>query len=277
MKLIGRSSARIVLPGLLALTLIAVALWLAFNLTFPARARPLPGTPYTLRIQPGVPDADVRLVTDSLHLSARYFTQVLENSTLRSVDVKFARFSPCIPFFPLRKTSTAVAAANRICINTVYNGWPTTRRNRPLAVSLIAHEHFHTLQGQLKCLPALGKREYAWWTEGSATYVGWRTALHAGLTTEAEIEREMRRWGEFNADLRPLQTYERAIGGDAEYALAARAVGELVKRAGPGSLVTFCEQVGQGVAWRTAFEDVFGVGVTEFYSSFERQRTAQAL
>ncbi|MFD1733130.1 hypothetical protein ACFSC4_21460 [Deinococcus malanensis] len=160
--------------------LLAVVAWLLYNLTFPAYARPIPGTPYVLRVQPGVPEADVAQVTASLRRADRHLTEHFGRTTTRRVNVQLSRFSPCIPFFPLRSTSTAIAAPNRICVNTRYNGWPTTRLNRPLAASLIAHEHFHTLQGQLGCLPKPVAREYAWWVEEARhTWGGGRSCTQA--------------------------------------------------------------------------------------------------
>ena len=262
--------------SLLVLGMAGLGLWLIYQLSFPARSSALAGTPYVLRVQPGVPDYDVRLVTEGLRFADRYFWQVLGLTTKEPIDVKLARFSPCIPFLPLRRSPSAVADRNELCINTVYQAWPQARRERALAVSIVAHEHFHNVQGQLNCLPRRGEHEYAWWVEGSATYLGWRATLHARLVTRADIHRRMLAWGERNPDLRPLREYERAIQGDAAYALAARAVEDLVRRSGSErSLATFCQRVGQGVPWATAFEGAFGLAVGDFYTQFERQRMAR--
>lgn len=56
-------------------------------------------------------------------------------------------------------------------------------RDRLIGLSSIAHEHIHNLQGQLGCLPGPDDHEYAWWVEGSATYVGWHTLVEAGMTS----------------------------------------------------------------------------------------------
>ena len=72
----------------------------------------------------------------------------------------------------------------------------------------------------------------------------------------------------------PLEGYERGISGDPAYALAERAVAQLVARSGEPSLIHFCRAVGRGQPWREAFLTSFGVSVPDFYRAFERGRGA---
>ena len=261
-----------------ALGFITLTAWLANNLVFGGRSQHLPDTPYTLVVQHGVPDDEVALVAEGLALADRYFASALGAQTGDPIRVRLARRSPCIPFQPLRNASTAVAELDGICVQTQGRVWRYAIREDPdLALSIIAHEHFHNLQGQLGCLPKPDAHTYRWLVEGSATFVGWQTLISAGRTTQARVEAEMREWGGFSGALKPLREYERVLPGDAEYALAHRAVELLAKRAeSPAVLMTFCQQVRRGRGWHEAFRRAFGVTTDTFYKTFEQVRKADA-
>ena len=239
--------------------------WVLYNETFLASARQVPGRSLTVKAQLGVPDRDIDVALEALRAADRYLVEVVGAAEPRDVDLKFATFSRCVPYIPRRAAGSAVADEDEICINTRYRAWPNARTDPRQATILLAHERFHNVQGQAGCLPGPGKHEYAWWVEGSATFVGFRAAVRAGLMTDQEAEEEQARWLADLPDSRPLSSYERQIGGDGEYALAARAVADLVSRSGPGSLMTFCHAVGRGVAWRTAFQGAYGLTPDDFY------------
>lgn len=269
---------RALLYVLLGSGLIVLVAWLANNLIFGGRTQTLPGTLYTLHVQRDVRDAEVALVVEGLMYADRYFALALETQATAPIEVRLARRSPCIPFQPLRNAATAIADADTVCVQTRGQVWRYALREDPvLALSIIAHEHFHNLQGQLGCLPGPGAHTFRWLVEGSATFVGWQTLVSAGRTTQPRVDAEMREWGGFSELLKPLREYERVLPGDPEYALAHRAVELLVKRAeSPASLVTFCRLVGQGVAWRDAFRHAFGVTTDNFYKTFEEARVTEA-
>jgi hypothetical protein len=185
------------------------------------------------------------------------------------------RTTPCIPFVPLATGPTAVADKESICVNTAGYTWTQVMPNDHLVgLSIIAHEHYHNWQAQLNCLPGPNDHEYAWWVEGSATYVGWHTLVEAGMMSEGDVVERMHQWGGFSDTLEPLASYEKHISGDAAYALAYRAIADLVKRGGgEDSLTRFCTQVGRGIAWRTAFEEAYQIATGDFYAQFEQQRS----
>jgi len=239
--------------------------WLLYNETFLASARQVPGRSLTVKAQLGVPDRDIDVALEALRVADRYLVEVVGAAAPRDVDLKFATFSRCVPYVPLRTAGSAVADVDEICVNTRYQAWPKARTDPRLATILLAHERFHNVQGQAGCLPGPGKHEYAWWVEGSATFVGFQAAVRAGLMTDQEAEDELARWLAALPNPGPLASYERQIGGDGEYAFAAKAVADLVSRTGPRSLMTFCQTVGRGVAWRTAFQDAYGMTAEEFY------------
>ncbi|GEM45512.1 hypothetical protein [Deinococcus cellulosilyticus] len=248
-----------------------LALWQTVYLG--GTAKTIEGTPHTLQTQPGVPAGHEELIATALQDAQKYFQDVLKTEVPQPVRVQLASISPCVPLQALGQPATAVANKNSICINSTRSLWKKVLKNEPtLGLTIVAHEHFHNLQGQLGCLPKGNAHEYRWWVEGTATYVGWQTEVHAGRVTPDEVEQEMRSWGAMRPDLKPLKAYETSMPGDPEYALAYRAVDRLVKRAGAASLGQFCQQVGQKLPWKTAFEKAFGVSVEDFYQRFEADR-----
>ncbi len=265
---------RPVLLGTVIVAVLGLGGWAANNLIFGGRVHTPAGLPHTLVVQRGVQEAEIALVVEGLRLADEAFQQLLGERVPVPVVVRLARRTPCIAF-ERRTTGTAVADAESICIDTTKPTWRYAAREEPtLALSIVAHEHLHNLQGQLGCLPGPDEHLYAWWVEGSATYMGWRALEHAARVTQTDIERELRDWGGFSPGLNPLESYERAISGDPTYALAARAVAQLVARAGAPALVDFCARVGAGTTWRAAFRSSFGVGVSAFYGAFEAERNA---
>ena len=262
-----RRRARRVVAAVAVPVAVAAVGWVVYNETFLAVGRDVPGQSLTVRAQPGVPAADVEAALAAVRTADRYLVEVLEEDPPRDVDLKLATFSRCVPYVPLPATGSAVADADELCVNTRYRAWPTARTDPTAATVLLAHERFHNVQGQTGCLPRQADHEYAWWVEGSATYVGFAAAVHAGLLTEAEAQQQLADWRSGLPVTEPLSSYEQQIGGDAQYSVAAQAVGELVERSGPGSLLAFCRAVGEGVAWETAFERAHGLSPDDFYEA----------
>jgi hypothetical protein len=156
----------------------------------------------------------------------------------------------------------------------------------PLAASQSAgHEYVHVLQGELGCLQSPRDESFRWITEGAAEDVSWRALVAAGRATDARVARRIRSDGAFDPNLLPLRAYEREGGRDPEYALWHFAIQRLLARAvadgvAPArrpevALVRFCDRVGAGRAWKSAFRRSFGVSVERFYASFEALRRAR--
>jgi hypothetical protein len=265
----GRARRRVLRALAAALTSVAVAAlgWLGYNETFLASAREVQGGSLTVRAQLGVPRSDVDAALAALRAADRYLVDVLSEAPPRDVDLKLATFSRCVPYVPLREMGSAVADADELCINTRYQAWPAVRTDPAKATVLLAHERFHNVQGQAGCLPGPADHEYAWWVEGSATYVGFKAAVAADLLTPRGAEDALTSWLAEGPPPGPLSSYERQIGGDAAYAMAAQAVAELVSSNGASSLMAFCRAVGSGVDWETAFQDAYGLTPEAFYRS----------
>lgn len=243
------------------------------NLVFTGETRVVPGTQHRFLVQAGVTEDDLALVAEAITLADRYFTAQLGVTLPTPIEIRMASTTPCIPFEPPETSSTAIADKSAMCVNTRGYTWTNTIPRQPLVeLSIIAHEYFHNLQGQFGCLPGPDDHEYAWWVEGSATYVGWHVFVEADMLTEAEVVETMRHWGGFSDELGSLGSYEQRMPGDPEYALAYRAIALLVERTGTQSLIQFCQQIGEGENWRAAFEDAYGISVADFYMQFEAQR-----
>ena len=266
----GRPGGRVrrAVRWLLVAAVLSALAWVGYNETFLARSRST-GEELTVRAQPGVPEQDVAVAVEAVRTADRFLADVLRADRAEHVDLKLATFSPCMPYVPLSRTGSAVADEDEMCVNTRRGAWPHARSDPQAATVLLAHERFHNVQGQLGCLPGPDEHEYAW-VEGSATWVGFAAAVHAGLLTERAADEELDRWRAAEPDAGPLPRYERGISGDGQYALAARAVEVLVRRTEPNSLLTFCRSVGDGRPWRDAFRSAFGLPVDAFYREIER-------
>jgi len=68
-----------------------------------------------------------------------------------------------------------------MCVNTSSGTWQQALRGEPgIAMSVMAHEHYHSMQEQLGCLLSPWRKDYQWWIEGSTSYIGWETAVASG-------------------------------------------------------------------------------------------------
>ncbi|HEU4798186.1 MAG TPA: hypothetical protein VFT63_04610 [bacterium] len=264
---------RRILP-LAVFILLGIALVSVYLFVFPARREPMAGTPYTLVIQPNVSSHSVELVKRGLEIADHYLGERLGRTITAPIDVRLSGFTPCTAVEPIPQlAATGSADARRLCINTRSRVWRSATADRrwiPLAV--VAHEHFHVLQGQIGCLPPRGRTELAWLTEGSAVYVGWRSVIEADEVSAERAEELFNRLLTSRGALPRLRTYERKIEGDAAYTLAYNAFQMLIGRGSLSSYMDFCARVGSGENWRAAFTQAFGLTVDQFYGAFESSR-----
>lgn len=245
---------------LLALLLAAASYAALFSV---GRHAPIPGTPYTLEIAPGVAQDDVELVSRGLRLADTYFRAAFGLTTTPPITVRLTKLVSCA----FGDRSTGVATANRLCLYVGGRTWLFLKRQDSVNVlSSVAHEHVHNLQAQLGCLPDAAGRQYAWITEGSANYYSWAAVIHAGLITpQAALERQ-RAFAHSGETLRPLWQYEKVMGGNAAYFLSRNAVAQLDRQSGPRAFIAFCTQAGAN--WQAAFQQAYGLSVPDFYAAF---------
>jgi len=256
-----------------AFILAVIALFSVYVFVFPGRREPLAGSPYTLIIQPNVSTESVDLAKRGLLIANDYLIKRLGRTITTPIDVRLSGFTPCTPFEPIPQLAAAgYADARRLCINTRSRVWKSAAANPWIPLALVAHEHFHVLQSQIGCLPPRARKEYAWLTEGSAVYVGWRTVIEADEVSAERAEELFNRLLTSRGALPRLTTYEREIEGDAAYTLAYNAFQILIARGGLSSYMDFCTRVASGENWRAAFAQAFGLTVDQFYAAFESSR-----
>jgi hypothetical protein len=255
---------------------------------FPARSERVAGTPVELRIQDGVKPVELRLIRRGLRLTDRFMRRALGQTVVSRVEARIARSNGCRPFHAAGEALIGEAEEGFVCVNTASPAWQWLMlKDRVAATAAVGHEYVHVLQGEHGCLHGAPGEHYRWVVEGMAEEVSWRALVAASRATERRVSREIRSDGAFDSNLEPLRNYESEGGRDPEYALWHLAVRRLLKdavasgaapRARPErALLRFCDRVGAGRPWKSAFERSFGVSVERFYSSFEAKRGARVV
>jgi hypothetical protein len=255
---------------------------------FPAHTVELRGLPVQLRVQDGVERRELRAITDGLRLADRFMRSELRRTVRHRAEARVARKNGCRPFESSSGDSIGEADDEFMCIATRNLHWQgLIEKDLTAAVAVSAHEYVHVLQAELGCLLDGGALRFRWLVEGMAEEVAWRALIRSGRVSNARVEHTIRidalpTHGLAGHGLYPLAAYERADGGDREYALWHLAVRHLLRvavkrgsapRAHPEiSLRRFCERVGEGLGRREAFERSFGEPVASFYSEFEAFR-----
>ena len=249
-----------------------VAHWQAGR--FPARSEPIRGTPVDLRIQDGVTAREVRSVRRGVLLVQRFMRHTLGRVVLGPVEARVARPDRCRRTDSSDREVIGQGSDGFICVDTANVEWQLLiNTDPPAAIAVSAHEYVHVLQAELGCLTRRDER-YEWMVEGMATYVAWRALAEAGLVTEARVRQAIRRDGAFDSGSGPLRDYEQKGGRTPQYALWHAAIRSLLQSTGSSdaALRAFCERVGAGSPWRSAFARTFGTTVDEFYAEFEAAR-----
>jgi hypothetical protein len=155
-------------------------------------------------------------------------------------------------------------------------------KDRPAATAAVGHEYVHVLQGELGCLRGDSGIDYRWLEEGMAEEVSWQALVAAHRVSAARVTGEIQGSGAFDPNLESLRRYETDGGRDPEYALWHLAVMRLTRQANAARLAParrpevalrrFCDRVGAGTPWRTAFTRSFGLTTDSFYARFEQAR-----
>jgi hypothetical protein len=250
---------------------------------FPARSEPVAGMPVELRVQDGVGAGELRAIRRGLRLTDRFMRRALGRRVRGQVVARIARRNGCRPFQEAGEALVGEADRGFLCIDTASPAWQWLMLRDRLAASQSAgHEYVHVLQGELGCLHSPREESYRWITEGTAEDVSWRALVAAGRATDARVRRRIEGDGAFDPNLLLLRAYEREGGRDPEYALWHFAIQRLLARAvadgaAPArrpevALMRFCDRVGAGRGWKSAFRRSFGLSVERFYASFEAVR-----
>jgi hypothetical protein len=138
---------------------------------------------------------------------------------------------------------------------------------------LAAHEYVHVWQGELggnACM--LGPR---WLSEGMAESLAYRALVADGLIPQANLDTFTKRQLITATTHPPLAQLESQWPASANpYSVAYLAVDRLLAANGPLPLRTWCEAVGRGIEWRSAFATAFGESTEAFYARYEAYRSA---
>jgi hypothetical protein len=255
---------------------------------FPAHSVALARVPVELQVQDGVGRRDLRAVREGVLLADRFMRRNVGRTVDGPVEARVAHDNPCRPYESPTQGSIGEAGDGFFCIATKNLHWQwLIGKDFRAAVSVSGHEYVHVLQAELGCLTPENGRSLRWLIEGMADEIAWGALVEdhriADRTVElAAANDALRVRGLRDRGLSPLSAYERGGGADREYALWHLAVRRLLRvavahgvapRARPQvSLRVFCQQVGDGVAWRRAFERSFGEPVGRFYADFEAFR-----
>jgi hypothetical protein len=138
---------------------------------------------------------------------------------------------------------------------------------------LSGHEYVHVWQGELggnACM--LGPR---WLSEGMAESLAYRSLVADGLIPQANMDTFTRRQLITATNHPALAQLETQWPDSANpYSVAYLAVDRLLAANGPLPLRAWCEAVGRGTDWHTAFTQAFGEDTNTFYAQFETYRSA---
>ena len=147
--------------------------------------------------------------------------------------------------------------------------------------AVFAHEYFHYLQGATApghLLPNYGKgysTQGPWWlTEGAAVYNSLSYTVARGIESyHVERDRMIRKAAQSTSSLADLELAEDFFNDSGAYEVGFLAVELLVQLSSEDALLHYYELLLQQDTWQAAFENAFGVAVSEFYESFEEHRS----
>ena len=146
---------------------------------------------------------------------------------------------------------------------------------------VFAHEYFHYLQGAIApghLLPYYGEGYSTfgpWWlTEGAAVYNSLSYTVARGIESyHVERDRMIRKAAQSTSSLADLELAQDFFNDSGAYEVGFLAVEWLARHSSDASILRYYELLLQHDTWQAAFENAFGVAVSEFYESFEEHRS----
>lgn len=217
----------------------------------------------------GVSAQDIHEIHEGVDRVAAYIRENVGGGLVRPVTVRVyggTGESPCC---------LANAAGFRIIVD--HKTWRTPPAPAPDTWTaaterkeIAGHEYVHVWQGHQGRAGCLNGP--IWLVEGMPEAISYRTMVRDGLIDPAALERFERRWIS-SARYVPLRELETSFANDTmPYNVSWLAVDRVLAPGSQASLRAYCERVGNGMAWRTAFAQSFGESVDSFYSRFEAYR-----
>lgn len=154
--------------------------------------------------------------------------------------------------------------------NTSGRGWTTETD----IMKTVVHEFTHTWQSYLGAMTIHAQPLGNWMDEGIAEYVGYSALIDAGRMSQANADK-MEFNSSLDAELRsPLASFGRVQTPIWVGHVGYVAIQWLVSGSpnGPRSLRVLAIDIGKGQAVETAFQDAFGLQLSDFYAQFEAWR-----
>jgi hypothetical protein len=143
---------------------------------------------------------------------------------------------------------------------------PTERKE------IAGHEYVHVWQGHQGAAGCLSGP--IWLVEGMPESISYRAMIRDGLIQQSALDLFEKRWVA-SARYVPLSELESAFPNDTNpYNVGWLAVDRVLAPGSQVALRSYCERVGNGQPWRTAFAAAFGESIDSFYSRFEAFRAA---
>jgi len=218
-------------------------------------------TDFVFNVDPGVPEAEERLMRESAVFARTYFREktgfYLTNRPRVHLD--------------LARTSGPIGEANGRDITLLLGNrvWP--RLSRVDKIAVVCHEVFHLYQFAL----AKGASSpILWLIEGAAEYASQMAVIDAGMRTKADFETRAVR--EVVASPQPPLAVARRSPNATEYALGALAASQLAGDRGVPPFGEYYRRL-RDDAPLAAFEVAFGETRGTFEERFERWRVQRGM
>lgn len=217
----------------------------------------------------GVSAQDIQEVHEGVDRAAAYIRDSIGGALRRPVTVRV--------YVGGTETVCCLADTNGFRIVVNHRTWRTPPAPAPDTWSapterkeIAGHEYTHVWQGHQGAVGCLSGP--IWLVEGMPESISYRAMVRDGLVAREALERFEKRWVS-SARYVPLRELETSFPNDANpYNVSWLAVDRVLAPGSQAALRSYCERVGNGQPWRTAFAGAFGESVDSFYSRFEAYR-----
>ena len=217
----------------------------------------------------GVSAQDIQEVHEGVDRVAQYIRDGIGGGLRRAVSVRV--------YVGGSETVCCLADQNGFRIVVNHRTWRTPPAPAPDTWSasterkeIAGHEYVHVWQGHQGSVGCLNGP--IWLVEGMPESISYRAMVRDGLIAQPALDQFEKRWIA-SARYVPLRDLESAFPNDTNpYNVSWFAVDRVLAPGSQAPLRAYCERVGNGQPWRTAFAAAFGESVDSFYSRFEAAR-----
>jgi hypothetical protein len=136
-----------------------------------------------------------------------------------------------------------------------------------------AHEYMHMWQEYAGCFTwrrTFREQAPAWVIEGMAEYLSWQAIDKSGVYDLSAARLSELQYQDYFPGLKSLEDDGAFYGSSVAYPAGYAAIDYLVQITELMRINDFCGLIKNGRYWRTAFEETFGISVSDFYIQFDR-------